>query len=176
MDRAYTLVINRRMYLEPDYMGHISVAAFVAGHSLHHGRFTHNDNITLGQHALHRLNHWRRTGTANFLVKAKGDLTGARNISIMRLDQGPDCQCVKALHITGATAIVFAVYLNHFPRIRIPRLSINRYNIGMPRQHNSALHIRANMGKQRRLVGLIRIRPNVRGDTVRGQIGLNPLY
>ena len=175
MDRAYPLVIDRRMYLKPNHMGHISVATLMAGHGLHHGRFAHNDNIALGQHALHRLNHRRRTSTANFLVKAKCDLKGARNISVMRLDQGPDRQCVKALHVTGAAAIVFAIFLNHFPRVRVPRLAINWHNISVPRQHNSALHIRANMGEQRRLVRLIRIGPNVRGDTVRGKIGLNPL-
>ena len=93
----------------------------------------------------------------------------------MRLDQGPDRQCVKALHVTGATAIVLAVFLDHFPRVRVPRLAINWHNIRVPRQHNCAPYVRADMGEQRRLVGLIRIGPNVRGDTMRGQIGLNPL-
>ena len=149
------------MDLETHNMCGKSVATFMARDGLHHRWLTHDDSRTFRHHIPHRYDHWWRTCTTNFFIKAKSQLQWPGHLCVMRLDQSPDSQRIKTLHVTSATPIIPAVFFNHCPRIRFPRLAINGHNICMPRQYNSALNLRADMRKQCRLVGLIRIRPTM---------------
>ena len=174
-DRIHTCVHDRGMHLEAHNMRPETLPALVAGDGLHHRRLAHDHGRGLWQHFQHPVDHRRRAGAPHLLVIAQRQLQRARDAAVMRLDQCPDGQGVKALHVAGAAAEIFAVAFHHGPGIIRPGLAIHGHDIGMARQDQPARHLWPHMGKDRGLVIFLVVMP-MRGDAVAVQIVLDPIH
>mmetsp|Transcript_22885 Transcript_22885/g.38330 ORF Transcript_22885/g.38330 Transcript_22885/m.38330 type:complete len:325 (+) Transcript_22885:1641-2615(+) len=158
-------VQKRGMYLKADHMGVKALPALVACHGLHHRRLAHDHRPALGHHAVHRLDHRWRAQTADFLVIAKGQLQRFGHACIMRLNQRPEGQRVKAFHVAGPAPKIFAIPRGHDKRVCIPGLAIHRHHIRVTRQHHRPFDFWPHMGKERGL-GLVGMHIAMCGDPV----------
>lgn len=163
------------MHLVPHQCGGDANAALMAADGLHHRRLAHDHRAGLWQGLQHRLDHRGGACAAHLFVKAQRNLQRPRNAHVLGLDQGPQRQRVKAFHIAGAAPEITAIAFGHNPGVAGPVLAINGHHICVPRQHDTALDHGANMGKQRRFVARIIVKP-MRCDAMVLQIGLHPIH
>ena len=80
----------------------------------------------------------------------------------------------EALHVAGAAPIEPPVALGHGERVARPVLAIDGHDIGMPREDETGLILRADTGPQIGLLSGLVIDP-LEGEAVRGEEALDPV-
>ncbi len=102
-------------------------------------------------------------------------MQGAFEVHLAGLDQRPDRQRVIALHVAGAAPEKLAVFLDHFERVRVPRLAVNGHHIRVARQDDSPFDLGPDMRIQRRLLATGAGHAH-RRNPVRDQVLFQPVH
>ena len=71
-------------------MSAMHLAAFMAGHNLHHRGFADNGQFRLRKNLLHPCDHGRRACASDLFIKAERQLQWAGQRARFALDHGPD--------------------------------------------------------------------------------------
>ena len=165
MDGADPEMGHRGMRLEAGELGHVALAALVGMHHGHHGRLADDDDARLRHLGRHAGGQRMRAEAADLLVVGEREVDRLLERRLQELRQHGEADGVERLHVAGAAAVVLAVLQRERPRIGDPGLAVHRDDVGMPRQHDAARHVRTDGGEQ---IGL-------RAVLVGDQLGLDAM-
>ncbi|KTT87946.1 hypothetical protein NS44R_15140, partial [Mammaliicoccus sciuri] len=144
----------------------------VADDHLHPGRLA--DEAAERLHALARdlAQHRTDTDAADLLVIGDRKMDRRLQVDLDHLRHHSGTDRDKALHVGGAAAVQLSVALDQFKRVVGPVLSRDRHDVGVPRQNQACLVLRADRDPQRGFLPGV-IHDSLAADAERSEIALD---
>ena len=174
MDRADAEMGHRGVRLEAGEFGDVDLGALVGVDHRHHGRLADDDGARARHFAGHAGGQRMGADAADLLVVGEREMDRPLERRLLDLGQHAEPDGVERLHVAGAAAVVLAVLERERPRIGVPRLAVDRHDVGMAAQHHAVLHVGADGGEQVGL-GAVLARHQLGLDAVPLEITLNVL-
>ncbi len=174
MDGADAEVGHRGMRLEAGELGDVDLGALVGVDHRHHGRLADDDGARARHLARHAGGQCVGADAADLLVIGQREMDRPLERRLLELGQHGEADRVERLHVAGAAAVILAVLERQRPRIAVPRLAVDRHDVGVAAQHHAVLHVRPD-GREQVGLAAVLARHQLGLDAVSLEIGLNVL-
>ena len=150
-----------------------TMGSLVCNDGLHRSRLTDDAAGGFQVHVLQVGNQAFHADAADFLVIRKGQVQRCVHLGSQKPGGQRQCGGDVAFHVARSTAIEQPILDGGFEGVCVPRLALDRHDIGVPGQNQSGLAAFAERGKQ---IGFLagRVIGQARGDAQPGQIVAYP--
>ena len=142
--------------------------------NLHIARFAEDAHFGTDTETAHLIDQAPDPDTSNLFIVGKRQMQRRREPPVQEIRQMREGDGDKRLHIAGTAPVQATVLFHHPEWIGIPVLSVDRHDIRVPRQHDTA-PVERSRGRVKIRLALVVVESQVRLDPETVQIVPDPV-